>query len=60
MQFWVQIGETGQHRQAGPAVSERKKRKEKEKGKRKRALAHGSGFSLNLTSGTRVQRLWPT
>jgi hypothetical protein len=31
MQFWVQIGETRQRRQAGPAVSERKKRKEKKK-----------------------------
>ena len=36
MQFWVQIGETGQRRQAGPAVSERKEKKRKEKEKRKR------------------------
>ena len=39
MQFWVQIGETRQRRQAGPAVSERKKRKEKEKEKEKGAGA---------------------
>ena len=39
MQFWVQIGETGRHRQAGPAVSERKKKKRKRKGKRKGAGA---------------------
>ena len=39
MQFWVQIGETRWRRQAGPAVSERKKRKEKRKRKRKGAGA---------------------
>ena len=39
MQFWVQIGETRQRRQAGPAVSERKKRKENRKEKEKGAGA---------------------
>ena len=47
----------------GPlSAKERKKEKKKERKKKrkKKALAHGSGFSLNLTSGTRVQRLWLT
>ena len=43
----------------GPLSAKERKRKEKEKEKEK-ALAHGSGFSLNLTSGTRAQRLWLT
>ena len=43
----------------GP-LSAKERKEKKKKRKKKKALAHGSGFSLNLTSGTRVQRLWLT
>ena len=54
MQFWVQIGETRWRRQAGPAVSERRKRKEKEKEKRKKGA--GTRFRFFIKPDKRDPR----